>query len=177
MGKNILEFELRRPSSGSVSTPVACKVNLYVFIWMKRGSRKARRSRRKSRTSKLVKIRVFLVDEQNRKSKRIAELRKRVSRSNWHRLGLPVSLIHSRTKAENETVKLRVRCKRCNRKVQLIMPGDDQKCRKKKRRRMAGSMEGSTARMDPSDYAMQYGMADSIVAPTTLTYTMCDVEV
>ena len=93
-GKNILQFELKPSTSGTMTASVA-KVNLYVYVWKRRETRRSRRNRRKSKKSKLIKIRVFLVDDRNRKKKRIAELRKRVHSSNWHRLSLPVSLIHS----------------------------------------------------------------------------------
>lgn len=120
-GKNILVFDLQRPDSTGVA-----KVNLWVYIWNKRN--KNTRQRRKSKKGRLIKIRVFQIDERSPKGKRIAELRKHVQSSNWHRLSLPVSLVQSLPASENGTLKLRIRCKRCNHHTHLVMPSETTRC-------------------------------------------------
>ncbi|PVD30756.1 hypothetical protein C0Q70_10031 [Pomacea canaliculata] len=120
-GKNILVFDLQRPDSTGVA-----KVNLWVYIWNKRN--KNNRQRRKSKKGRLIKIRVFQIDERSPKGKRIAELRKHVQSSNWHRLSLPVSLVQSLPASENGTLKLRIRCKRCNHHTHLVMPSETTRC-------------------------------------------------
>lgn len=94
------------------------------------------RNRRKFKKQKFVKIRVFQVDDRNRKGKRVAELRKNIESSTWHRLTLPVYLVSSLSKTQNGTLKLRVRCKKCNANIKLIMPGENNiKCEKIKTRK------------------------------------------
>ncbi|KAL8611947.1 hypothetical protein ACOMHN_034076 [Nucella lapillus] len=132
-GKNVLEFSIKRPRAGNLPITVS-KINLYVYVWKRREARRPRRNRRRPR-KRLIKIRVFQVEGRSRKGKRIAELRKNVHSSQWHRLSLPVSVVHSMWKVNNGTLKLRVRCKRCFRKVQLILPADAVKCNRQRARR------------------------------------------
>ncbi|XP_076461573.1 uncharacterized protein LOC143294045 [Babylonia areolata] len=122
-GNNVLEFELNRNRTSNMPDTMA-KVNLYLYVWKQRESRRSRRNRRRSKRHRFIRLRVFQVNERNRKKKRIAELRKRVHRSHWHRLSLPVSLVQSMWQAHNGTLKLRVKCKRCSDKVRLVMPSD-----------------------------------------------------
>lgn len=81
------------------------------------------------RRGKNIKIRVFLSDENGLRGQRIAELKTRIKSSSWGKLGLPVSLMSSL--AETETLRLRVECKRCSRKTQVVLPGnlDSKRCK------------------------------------------------
>lgn len=76
------------------------------------------------RKGKRIKIRVFLSDASGARGPRIAELKTRVEASAWGKLGLPVSLINSLAEAgANNTLRLRIECKRCSGNTQVVMPG------------------------------------------------------
>ncbi|BFZ01925.1 hypothetical protein BsWGS_04964 [Bradybaena similaris] len=83
------------------------------------------------RKGKRIKIRVFLSDASGGRGPRIAELKTRVQGSTWGKLGLPVSLINTLAEAgANNTLRLRVECKRCSGKTQVVMPssGSSKNC-------------------------------------------------
>ncbi|XP_076439629.1 uncharacterized protein LOC143279468 [Babylonia areolata] len=150
--KNVLEFSFKRPTTYQSPSSTVSKINLYLYVWKRREGRRLRRNRRRFR-KRLIKIRVFQVSERNRKGKRIAELRKNVQSSHWHRLSLPVSLVHQLWESNNGTLKLRVRCKRCKRKVQLFMPSDVIKCNKKRSQRQklkANRLSSASSSSSPS---------------------------
>lgn len=96
---------------------------------------------------KKVKIRVFLSDTNGSRGQRIAELTTRIKSSTWGKLGLPVSLMNAL--AETDTLRLKVECKRCTRKVQLILPGNNgsKSCRQLQRMKKRKKKEKRVRRM------------------------------
>ena len=134
---------------------------------------------------KMIKIRVFASNKRGKKGKRIAELRKRVEKSFWGEMKLPVSLMNSlrgskageagetgeagkdgdgeetqdaegvvgstavvgssgvmgrkdsQGSMSDQTLYLRLECKRCTRRTQLVV-SNPKPCRRRKRRRRKG---------------------------------------
>ncbi|CAL1526131.1 unnamed protein product, partial [Lymnaea stagnalis] len=77
------------------------------------------------RKGKKIKIRVFLINANNVRIQKIAELKKSIDSDNWQKLSLPVSLISTIAHSQsNNTLYLRVECKKCNRKAFLNLPGN-----------------------------------------------------
>ncbi|BFY97190.1 hypothetical protein BsWGS_00230 [Bradybaena similaris] len=141
--KNVLLFRFR-PNTIRNNTQVN-RINLWLYVWTKdnkegissspsstAASAAKTRSNLKSdrRRGKNIKIRVFLSDEHGFRGPRIAELKTSIKSSSWGKLGLPVSLMSSL--AETETLRLRIECKRCSRKTQVVLPGnsDSKRCKK-----------------------------------------------
>ena len=128
-GKNTLQFPLsrRRNTSDSEIT----RADLWILVWRKEKKHKKKNFRqlRKRRKGKLIRIRIYSV--MNKESTKVAELRTKVQKTKWYKISLPISLLKNLESSQKQLMVLRVECKRCNRKTQIIFPRRPKaKCRK-----------------------------------------------
>uniref|UniRef100_A0A2C9KRJ5 TGF-beta family profile domain-containing protein n=1 Tax=Biomphalaria glabrata TaxID=6526 RepID=A0A2C9KRJ5_BIOGL len=135
-GKNVLTFRFR-PEIIKGGKPVL-RINLFLYVSKKDNkesgtesfpstfptSRNLGNVKTNSREKgKKIKILIFLVTASGNRIQKLAELKKSINRSQWEKLGLPVSLISKVAEANsNNTLYLRVECKKCNKKTQLSIP-------------------------------------------------------
>lgn len=129
-GKNTAE-----PSSSAAAAPSSSSSQSLSSSSPSPTTRDLKKDQRNARgKGKRIKIRVFLSDTNGSRGQRIAELKTRIETSSWGKLGLPVSIIHTLgDEHSNNTLRLRIECKRCSRKTQVVMPGnaDSKLCKQK----------------------------------------------
>lgn len=81
--------------------------HLYIYI-IKKGKSKQKR----------LKLRVSTI-KPNGRNKVISKLRVRVKSTMWQKMPLPISIIEKFTKSRDSTLKLCIRCKRCNKNYKI----------------------------------------------------------
>ncbi|XP_005093781.1 uncharacterized protein LOC101862711 [Aplysia californica] len=169
--RNILAFSLKNETVSG--TRMVTKIYLWLYVWKRERKKKMTSSSRpitssasssgpsardmaakrrgarnkRQKKGKMIKIRVFLSDENGKRGQRIAQLKKKVHKSKWETLGLPVSLVKSiESSSRGNKLWLKVECKRCTRRTQLVFPttSDSKKCRRNKRKKRKGRTRKSS---------------------------------